>query len=212
MARGVVFQRNRGSAATLPPKATSAREKSNKGSSPFLRPVSVLSNITLGQGKAVFQVHPFLPLVASCGVSRVIQISSSEVDPADGPADGSRREGVSQILDNLETPSPTLVVDQIIPPSPTNVTLLQWSPDGCWLAAAQQNSSKVVLWNLSEGESKSVDVFDKNLTFLAFNDTNKGENELRLAAGTGKGLCAVFDVKTGAKVATAGGGGGKGGK
>ena len=165
----------------------------------------------MGQGPIVFQVHPFLPLVASCGESRVIQISSSLVDEEKGP-DGTRMEVVSIQGEDMNAPVPTLVVDQIIPPSPTNVTTLKWSPDGGWLAAFQQNSSKVVLWNLSARESKSVDVYDKNLNFLAFSDAPKEEEGVRLAVGTGKGLCLIFDVKTGAKVATMGGGGGKTGK
>ncbi|GMI30540.1 hypothetical protein TrCOL_g2208 [Triparma columacea] len=206
MARGAVSQRNRGAAAPLPPNPLppNPQFKDNKNR-PFLKPVSVLSNITLGQGRAVFQVHPFLPLVASCGESRVIQISSSELDPAPGSEVSPRIPEVG------EGPAPTLVVDQIIPPSPTNVTSLRWSPDGGWLAATQQNSSKVVLWNLSTRESKSLEAQDKNLTFLAFADT-KGGGELRLAVGTGRGTCVIYDVKTGMRVATTGGGGGKGGK
>ena len=145
-----------------------------------LTPLSVLTSTIHGRGKVLFSAHPTLPLCASCGQSKVIQISST-LPP------GNDDEGRNHIQEST-------VIDQIIPPSPTPVVKLSWSKDGMYLAAFQSQSSQVTLWELNERKSRSVDTYTKDLVWIEFGPDC-------FAVGTGKGAVNIFSLKDGKKMA-----------
>ncbi|GMH88859.1 hypothetical protein TrVE_jg4072 [Triparma verrucosa] len=153
---------------------------------------SCLSSIAHGRGSIIYSTHPYLPLVASCGSSKVIQISSS----LSGETSTSSSSSSSSSFTSTALPDST-VIDQIIPPSPTPVHTLTWSPSGSHLASLQTSSSLVTIFDLDSRKTRSIEAHSKDLSFVKFGSS--GES---FAVGTGKGVVSIYDLKTGTKKAT----------
>ncbi|KAF0685126.1 Aste57867_22951 [Aphanomyces stellatus] len=107
------------------------------------------------------------------------------------------------------------LVDQIVPPSPSVCTHLEWSNPHRdnkangerWLtlAVAQANSSVIVLWSKEDHSTHLVDMNVKEITLLKWNKgksttvSGADDNCMLLAIGTSKGQVVFYeaDEKTG---------------
>jgi hypothetical protein len=79
---------------------------------------------------------------------------------------------IPQSIDN-----PNCLLEQIIPPSPSLIIALIWSPDGTTLGALQQGSPLVLIWNLKTKILREIDVYVKDLVFIAFSLSVCGEHD-----------------------------------
>lgn len=91
-----------------------------------------------GTGEILFTWNPKGNYVASAGSSRVVQIFD--------------REGE--------------LVDQIVPPSPSACTALEWNYDGSTLAIIQAHSAIIVFWDVETKERRLFDVACKDIVFI----------------------------------------------
>ncbi|KAH7468615.1 hypothetical protein PRNP1_010065 [Phytophthora ramorum] len=93
------------------------------------------------------------------------------------------------------------LVDQIVPPSPSMCTLLEWSENGDILAIVQANSSSLVLWEPKKiQQHQLVDLPCKDVSFIKW---SKSPNSLLLAVGTNRGQVYIYDHTTGTKTQVA---------
>ena len=83
------------------------------------------------------------------------------------------------------------LVDQVVPPSPSLVTVLSWSGDGEVLACCQYLSPIVVLYHTGLRETREVDTGSKDLTFLQWAPSGDV-----LCIGTGRGSLLLYDKET----------------
>ena len=83
------------------------------------------------------------------------------------------------------------IIHQIVPPSPSPVSSLQWDSRGELLAITQAASSTVVLWHMGTQESRELDLGYRELTFLKFSPSSD-----LLAIGTARGLVIIYNVHT----------------
>ncbi|GLE09605.1 hypothetical protein PINS_up021333 [Pythium insidiosum] len=89
------------------------------------------------------------------------------------------------------------MIDQIVPPSPSPCTLLEWSQNGEILAIVQANSSSLVLWDpKKQREHQLVDLPCKDVTFMKW---SKAPGSQLLALGTNRGQVYIYDHSTGEK-------------
>ncbi|TMW66827.1 hypothetical protein Poli38472_011943 [Pythium oligandrum] len=89
------------------------------------------------------------------------------------------------------------LVDQIVPPSPSPCTLLEWSQNGEILAIVQANSSALVLWEPKKiREHQLVDLPCKDVSFMKW---SKASGSQLLALGTNRGQVYIYDHSTGEK-------------
>ncbi|KAJ0397305.1 hypothetical protein P43SY_004024 [Pythium insidiosum] len=90
------------------------------------------------------------------------------------------------------------MIDQIVPPSPSPCTLLEWSQSGEILAIVQANASALVLWeHKKQREHQLVDLPCKDVTFMKW---SKAPGSQLLALGTNRGQVYIYDHSTGEKV------------
>uniref|UniRef100_K3WN57 WDR19 first beta-propeller domain-containing protein n=1 Tax=Globisporangium ultimum (strain ATCC 200006 / CBS 805.95 / DAOM BR144) TaxID=431595 RepID=K3WN57_GLOUD len=90
------------------------------------------------------------------------------------------------------------LVDQIVPPSPSPCTLLEWSENGGMLAIVQANSASLVLWEPKKiREHQLVDLPCKDISFMKW---SKAPHSLLLAIGTNRGQVYIYDHTTGDKI------------
>lgn len=93
------------------------------------------------------------------------------------------------------------LVDQIVPPSPSMCTLLEWSENGDILAIVQANSSELVLWEPKKTqEHQLVDLPCRDVSFIKW---SKSPHSLLLAIGTNRGQVYIYDHSTGTKTQVA---------
>jgi len=138
-------------------------------------PVATLPSSLHGVGAVLIASHPTLPIIATCGPSKVIHIH------------------------NLEIPERPTTLNQILPPTPPPVTSLSYSASGV-LVALQQSTTTVLLHSsgttASSGTTTSLDTFTKDLTAASLNAA-----ATLLAVGTSKGAVLVFNVATRKRIA-----------
>ncbi|GAB9469569.1 hypothetical protein Gpo141_00006844 [Globisporangium polare] len=90
------------------------------------------------------------------------------------------------------------LVDQVVPPSPSLCTLLEWSEDGEMLAIVQANSAALVLWEPKKiREHQLVDLPCKDISFMKW---SKAPHSKLLAICTNRGQVYIYDHATGEKV------------
>ncbi|KAI9919178.1 hypothetical protein PsorP6_011838 [Peronosclerospora sorghi] len=93
------------------------------------------------------------------------------------------------------------LVDQIVLPSPSMCTLLEWSKNANILAIVQANSSSVVLWEPKRiQQHQVVDLPCKDITFIQW---SKSPRSLLLAIGTSRGQVYIYDHAKGTKTQVA---------
>ncbi|KAE9315896.1 hypothetical protein PF008_g19145 [Phytophthora fragariae] len=93
------------------------------------------------------------------------------------------------------------LVDQIVPPSPSMCTLLEWSENGDILAIVQANSASLVLWEPKKiQQHQLVDLPCKDVSFIKW---SKSPHSLLLAIGTNRGQVYIYDHATGTKTQVA---------
>mmetsp|Transcript_83520 Transcript_83520/g.235548 ORF Transcript_83520/g.235548 Transcript_83520/m.235548 type:complete len:410 (-) Transcript_83520:127-1356(-) len=119
-----------------------------------------------GKGKIVYAWHPSGQFVATTGTSRVVHIFNCNGQ----------------------------VVDQIVLPSASICTALQWDRYGDVLAILQASSQIVVLWQMKTREMRHLDTNYKDLTFMRWAPSGD-----LLALGTAKGALLIYNQKTGKK-------------
>lgn len=89
------------------------------------------------------------------------------------------------------------LVDQIVPPSPSMCTLLEWSTNGDVLAIVQANSASLVLWDPKKiKQHQLVDLPCKDISFIKW---SKSLKSLLLAIGTNRGQVYIYDHVKGTK-------------
>ncbi|CAI5746802.1 unnamed protein product [Peronospora destructor] len=126
-----------------------------------------------GLGPVKYTWDPHGVYVASSGTSRVVHIFS--------------RRGT--------------LVDQIVPPSPSMCTLLEWSKNGDILAIVQAHSTSMVLWEPKKTRQyQLIDLPCKDITFIKW---SKSPHSLLLAIGTNRGQVYIYDHATGTKTQVA---------
>mmetsp|Transcript_43756 Transcript_43756/g.86285 ORF Transcript_43756/g.86285 Transcript_43756/m.86285 type:complete len:275 (-) Transcript_43756:636-1460(-) len=116
-----------------------------------------------GKGKIVFSWNPSGSCVATTGTSRVVHI-----------VDKSGQ-----------------IVNQIVPPSPSVCTALQWDASGELLAVVQASSPIVVLWHIASRSIRQLNTGFKELTFLRWSPSGE-----LFAVGTAKGAVLIYDKRT----------------
>ncbi|CAI5716338.1 unnamed protein product [Hyaloperonospora brassicae] len=126
-----------------------------------------------GAGPIKYAWDPRGKYVASSGTSRVAQICN--------------RRGK--------------LVDQIVLPSPSMCTLLDWSASGEILAIVQANAASLVLWEPKKIQQHQVVALpSKDVTFIKW---SKSPHSLLVAIGTSRGHVYIYDHATGTKTQVA---------
>lgn len=115
-----------------------------------------------GSGRVLFAWHPRGLYLASAGTSRVVHIHSRTGD----------------------------VIDQVVPPSASECTALEWSADGSVLAIVQAGSATIVLWTGTMVVEHLV-VPDKEITWVGW-----AKGPAVLAVGTAKGVMWLYNRDT----------------
>ncbi|OWZ17357.1 hypothetical protein PHMEG_0008713 [Phytophthora megakarya] len=93
------------------------------------------------------------------------------------------------------------LVDQIVPPSPSMCTLLEWSENGDILAIVQANSASLVLWEPKKTQQHQlVGLPCKDISFIKW---SKSPHSLLLAIGTNRGQVYIYDHATGSRTQVA---------
>ena len=123
-----------------------------------------------GTGEILFAWDPEGTYVASAGSSRVVQVFD--------------RRGE--------------LIDQIVPPSPSACTSLEWNWNGTTLAITQANSGKIVFWDVRTKSKRIYDAFVKDVIFIRWCSTAAS----MMAIGTGKGNIDIFDNESEKKINT----------
>ncbi|OQS03204.1 hypothetical protein THRCLA_04497 [Thraustotheca clavata] len=87
------------------------------------------------------------------------------------------------------------LVDQIVPPSPSICTHLEWGGKSLQLAIAQANSPIVLLWSAATQSTSTVDINLKEITLLRWNKPTEadGSNDT-LAIGTSRGHVLLYEA------------------
>ncbi|OQR83226.1 hypothetical protein ACHHYP_14944 [Achlya hypogyna] len=95
------------------------------------------------------------------------------------------------------------LVDQVVPPSPSMCTHLEWShkgSSGLLLAIAQANSATVLLWSAASQTTATVDIGVKEISLLKWNKPvpatpeTDGSDEVLLAIGTSRGHVIFYEA------------------
>jgi WD repeat-containing protein 19 len=126
----------------------------------------VINTAFHGSGKIVYSWSPLSLCVATTGTTRVVHIFDSR----------------GQLL------------EQIVPPSPSVCTALEWNCTGEVLAITQASSAVLVLWYMGTGEKREVDVGYRDITFLKWAPSGG-----LLALGTSKGAVIIYNSRTHAR-------------
>jgi len=131
-----------------------------------MEPLFIVDSRHHGKGPVIFAWHPAGSFVASTGTSRVVHIFDSHGK----------------------------LVNQIVPPSASICTALEWDSTGEVLAIIQANSSNVVFHCVKKQESTQFDAGVKDITVTKWSSAGK-----KLALGTSKGLVVLYDHDTGVR-------------
>ena len=115
-----------------------------------------------GKGPILFKWDPLGKYVASTGSSRVVHIFD--------------------VGGNM--------VDQVVPPSPSRVSGLEWDPHMGTLAIMQEHSKVVVMWNASSQTRKMLDVGVKDGLWMSWSTSRN-----LLALGTSRGRVLIYDTE-----------------
>lgn len=113
-----------------------------------------------GTGQIVFAWHPEGNFIASAGSSRVVQVFDQQGE----------------------------LIDQVVPPSPSACSALEWSRDGSMLCITQVNSGVLVLWDTKTKSKRLLDVGLRDIVFVKWSKLGS-----KLAIGTGKGTVDIYD-------------------
>ncbi|CAH0479430.1 unnamed protein product [Peronospora belbahrii] len=90
------------------------------------------------------------------------------------------------------------LVDQIVPPSPSPCTLLEWSENGDILAIVQAHSSSLVLWEWKKIQHHQlVDLPCNDITLIRW---SKSSHSWMLAIGTNRGQVYIYYHVTGTTI------------
>ena len=82
------------------------------------------------------------------------------------------------------------MVDQVVPPSPSRVSGLEWDPHMGTLAIMQEHSKVVVMWNASSQTRKMLDVGVKDGLWMSWSTSRN-----LLALGTSRGRVLIYDTE-----------------
>ncbi|CAM9656134.1 unnamed protein product, partial [Heterosigma akashiwo] len=112
-----------------------------------------------GKGSVLFAWHPLGTYIASTGTSRVVQIFDTHGK----------------------------LIDQVVPPSASICTALEWDSTGEILAITQANSPVVVLYSLQNHQQTQLDAGIKDITFIKWSSFGS-----KLALGSSKGSVLFY--------------------
>ena len=121
-----------------------------------------------GKGPMIFSWHPRGVFLASAGNSRVVQILGADAD----------------------------MVDQVVPPSPSKVSALEWDAEGGILAIMQENSKIIVLWNAKTKVKENFDVGVRDGLWISWSRSTAVSDDNLIALGTSRGRVLIFDMAT----------------
>mmetsp|Transcript_35732 Transcript_35732/g.47148 ORF Transcript_35732/g.47148 Transcript_35732/m.47148 type:complete len:409 (+) Transcript_35732:90-1316(+) len=132
-----------------------------------MEPLFIVDSRHHGKGSVLFAWHPQGNFVASAGTSRVVHVFDSHGK----------------------------LVDQVVPPSASMCTALEWDHSGEFLAIIQANSSNVVLYSIKEHETSQFDAGVKDITITKWSPCGK-----KVVLGTSKGVVLIYHRLSGQRV------------